>query len=193
MELDKLIDTDRRTIYELAQQSLWVCVHERRRLSVNIGEFSKALQLMGASFVTLNKGKNLRGCIGTLEARKPLIQDVADHAYAAACQDPRFPPVTENELQDILVSVSVLSPPEDLVVESLAMLKQKLESDKPGLILRYGPHGATYLPSVWEQVEDSSDFIGSLMQKAGLPSDFWSDQILWQTYRVNYIQAQDFK
>lgn len=123
----------------------------------------------GASFVTLTEHGDLRGCIGTLEAYRPLGRDVADHAVDAASRDPRFTPVTPREYPLLDVEVSVLSRPEPIAVRSRAELESTLNPGEDGLILTDGRgRRATFLPQVWEQLPDPHDFVSHLLAKAGI-------------------------
>ena len=135
----------------------------------------------GASFVTLTEHGRLRGCIGTLEAYRPLGEDVAAHAVDAALHDPRFRPVTAAEIPLLRFEVSVLSEPEPIVivgadgryhpVGSRAELERALRPGTDGLIVadRTGRHRATFLPQVWEELPRPHDFVSHLLAKAGLP------------------------
>lgn len=138
----------------------------------------------GASFVTLTKDGQLRGCIGTLEARQPLLEDVCQNAFNAAFRDFRFPPLQADELPQVQVEVSVLSAPEDLDCESEAELLQALVPGEDGLIIAEGQHRATFLPQVWEQLPQPAQFVQQLKAKAGLPQNYWSPRLRVQRYRV---------
>lgn len=125
----------------------------------------------GASFVTLREGGELRGCIGTLEAYRPLGRDVAEHAVGAAVRDPRFMPVTADEYPLIDVEVSVLSKPTAMRVRSRKELEQALRPGRDGLIIDDGRgHRATFLPQVWDDLPEPHDFVAHLLHKAGLPA-----------------------
>ena len=125
----------------------------------------------GAAFVTINKRPNnqLRGCIGSLQAYRPLYKDIIANAQAAALNDPRFPPLKPEELKDIKIEVSILSEPKPLPYKDKEDLKKKIVPYKDGVVLKLGSHQATYLPQVWEQLPDFDLFFSSLCQKAGLP------------------------
>lgn len=142
------------------------------------------MQEPGASFVTLELHGRLRGCIGSLEAHRPLSDDVQHNAVAAAFQDPRFPPLSREELSQVAVEVSLLSPPEQMHFSSELDAIQQLHPGQDGVILQYGRHRATYLPQVWEQLPEPNEFIRHLKEKAGLPADFWSDDIHLSRYSV---------
>ncbi|HSN44676.1 MAG TPA: AmmeMemoRadiSam system protein A [Propionibacteriaceae bacterium] len=138
----------------------------------------------GAVFVTLSQGGRLRGCIGSLEAHRSLASDVAHNARAAAFSDPRFPPLTADELPRTRIEVSVLSAPEPLPASTETELLARLRPGVDGLILSWGGHRGTFLPQVWEQLPEPRDFWTHLKRKAGLPLSFWSPDALIQRYTV---------
>lgn len=147
------------------------------------------LAAQGAAFVTLHvpgpDGRPaLRGCIGTIEPYRSLREDVQGNARAAAFRDPRFAPLSAAELPGLQIEVSVLSPPESIPYVDRADLAAKLRPGIDGLVLEYGGCRGTYLPQVWEQIPDASDFLSSLVMKTRLPQGFWSDEILVWRYTV---------
>jgi hypothetical protein len=132
--------------------------------------------------VTLHENGELRGCIGALQAYQPLAADVAEHAHAAAFNDPRFPPVAEPELALLHISISVLGAPEPMQFESEQDLLRQLRPGEDGLILQDGPNRGTFLPSVWGSLPDRNDFWRHLKAKAGLPPGHWSDTLKVSRY-----------
>lgn len=133
-----------------------------------------ALAAPGASFVTLHRNDGaLRGCIGSIEARRPLATDVAANARAAALEDSRFEPVDVGELAELMLEVSVLSPLTPLAAASRAELLAALRRGVDGLLLEAGARRATFLPSVWEQLPEAERFLAQLERKAGLPVGGW--------------------
>ena len=124
-------------------------------------------------FVTLHKKGRLRGCIGYLEAREPVVEAVKDNALNAAFRDPRFSPVMPSELPDLDIEVSVLTEPRPLQYAGVRDLLEKLRPGVDGVIIRKGFSSATFLPQVWEQLPDGREFLGQLCLKAGLPADAW--------------------
>ena len=138
----------------------------------------------GAAFVTLRDGGRLRGCIGSLSATRALGRDVVENAVAAATWDPRFKPVEAHELERLSVEVSVLSSPEPLEATSEADVLARLRPGVDGVILRLGPYRPTFLPQVWEELPTPVEFLGRLKRKAGLPEDFWHDDMTVETYEV---------
>ena len=138
----------------------------------------------GAVFVTLKKDGELRGCIGSLQAHRALADDLKANALAAAFRDPRFPPVTVDELTELEIEVSVIGVSQPMAHGSEADALAQLEPMVDGVILEYGQHRSTFLPQVWEQLPDRRQFMAHLKVKAGLPHDFWSPQIRLARYRV---------
>ena len=138
----------------------------------------------GATFVTLTRNGQLRGCIGSLEAYRQLAVDVAENAVAAAFRDPRFPPLARNEWPQTRVEVSLLAAAEplDFVDEEDAIARLRPGID--GLILTHGHRRATFLPQVWESLPDPRRFLEQLKLKAGLPIDLWDDKMTLARYGV---------
>lgn len=143
-----------------------------------------ALANPAATFVTLTQSSELRGCIGSLEAHRPLAQDVAENAFAAAFRDPRFSPLTEDELNRTRVEVSLLETPETLDFSDETDALAKLRPGLDGLILTHGNRRATFLPQVWEDLPDPQRFMAQLKLKAGLPAYFWDEDITLARYGV---------
>lgn len=134
------------------------------------------LQRQGASFVTLNIDTRLRGCIGSLIAHRPLIEDVFENARAAASRDPRFPPLTWQEFEKVSLHLSILSAPEAIPFESRDQLLSLIRPGIDGLIVEESGRSATYLPSVWSQIPRADQFLSDLRRKAGLSPHDWSEK-----------------
>ncbi len=135
----------------------------------------------GASFVTLELGDRLLGCIGSLEARRPLWQDVARNARAAAFDDPRFEPLTLDELGEATVEISVLSPLEELDAHDRQDVARQVRPGVDGVLLAAGGHRGTFLPTVWAKLPEPEAFVDQLVRKAGLPGDDWPpDARVWR-------------
>ncbi len=144
----------------------------------------------GAAFVTLRtRCGDLRGCIGSLEARRPLVEDVRENAIAAAFRDPRFSPVKATELANLVVEVSVLTAPERLDFDGPDDLLHKLRPNIDGVLIERGWNRATFLPQVWEQLPSPEDFLGNLCYKAGLPPNAWR----WPDLEVSIYQVEKFE
>ena len=146
------------------------------------------LQALGASFVTLTQQGELRGCIGTLEARRTLLADVQANAVAAALHDPRFAPLTAAELTGTAIEVSVLSPMQALRFDSEAQALAQLQSGVDGVLFEFGAHRSTFLPQVWAQLPTPTEFMAQLKRKAGLAPDFWAAGVRLSRYRVSHWQ-----
>jgi AmmeMemoRadiSam system protein B/AmmeMemoRadiSam system protein A len=143
-----------------------------------------ALAQPGATFVTLTQNGALRGCIGSLQAHRVLEQDVRANALAAACRDPRFTPLTAEELPRTRVEVSLLTAPVPMDFRDEADALRQLRPNVDGVIFSAGNHRSTFLPQVWEQLPDARQFMAHLKQKAGLPADYWSPEVQLQRYEV---------
>jgi AmmeMemoRadiSam system protein A len=143
-----------------------------------------SLEQTSATFVTLKQAGQLRGCVGSLQRRRPLRDDVQANAIAAAFRDPRFAPLEASELPKTSLEVSLLSPEERIEADSEEQLITQLRPGIDGVILEYGHHRATLLPQVWQQLNDGRDFIAALKVKAGLAEDFWSANVIVSRYAV---------
>ncbi len=138
----------------------------------------------GASFVTLTQQGKLRGCIGSLEAHRPLVEDVRANAIAAATHDPRFVPLSVHELVHTRIEVSLLSQTEDMAFSSEQDALAKLRPGVDGIVLEYGHARGTFLPQVWESLPGPEEFLSHLKRKAGLPAGFWHEDIRLSRYTV---------
>ncbi len=179
-----LNEQERDTLLSIAATSIRHGLDTGRPLAVDPLAYPAALQQPGASFVTLELDGRLRGCIGSLEAVRPLVHDVAANAFAAAFSDPRFPPLSAAELPRLHVSLSLLGPAEAVQFDSEADLTAQLQPGVDGLILEAEGRRGTFLPSVWESLPDPAQFLRQLKLKAGLPADYWSNAIRVSRYRT---------
>lgn len=169
------------TLLRVARESIRRGLLQDRSL-VEPGLDDPALQEPRATFVTLMQYRALRGCIGTLEAQRPLVRDVAHNAEAAAFRDPRFSPLTAAELDTVDIEVSVLSHPSPFPAKTRTELLRHLEPGRHGLILLEASRRATFLPSVWTSMPDPDDFLDQLLHKAGLRKGYWSAELRFLTY-----------
>ncbi len=142
------------------------------------------LRRHGACFITLTRDAKLRGCVGTLRAHRALADDVAANAVAAAFRDPRFPPIAADEFSAVALEISVLSALEPMRFDDEADALRQLRSGIDGLVFEYGHHTSTFLPQVWEDFREPTDFIAHLKYKAGLPPDFWDPEVRLSRYTV---------
>jgi uncharacterized protein len=141
---------------------------------------------LGSSFVTLTKKGELRGCIGSLDFKIPLVEDVRRHAVAAALNDFRFPPVQTEELKEILIEISHLTLPRQYFYQSPGELLRKLRPNIDGVVLRDGIHQATFLPQVWIKIPDPENFLSQLCLKMGAPAHYWrTNQLEILIYQVD--------
>lgn len=173
-----------RELLRIARESIEYGLQHHHALAIDLNACDEQLQQQGASFVTLNKKGALRGCIGTLQPYQALVSDVGEHARAAAFSDPRFPPVTFDELADIVISISVLGKPRVISFKDEDHLIEQLRPAEDGLILQEGAHRGTFLPSVWESLPQPRQFLQQLKRKAGLAPDYWSDSLEVSRYRT---------
>jgi uncharacterized protein len=157
------------------------------------GEASHAsLGQPGATFVTLKRSGELRGCIGSLRPVRPLGMDVRANAIAAAFGDPRFPPLAVVEFEEVVVEVSLLTADEPIAVVDEDDLVARLRPGLDGLILGFGQRRATFLPQVWDTLPDPRDFLAALKRKAGLPENFWSPHLNVSRYGVTKWAESEF-
>jgi AmmeMemoRadiSam system protein A len=167
-----LTPEERHTLLEIARQGLIAAARGLQTDELSAEGLSPRLAAPGTSFVTLTRRGELRGCIGGLQARYPLAEDVRQHAMAAALKDYRFEPVQADEVDEIEIEVSVLNTPEPLVA-SPDELVNRLRPHIDGVILIAGPYRATFLPQVWDKIPDAEHFLDTLCNKAGLPAQTW--------------------
>ena len=186
----RIAEPDRALLLSAAMAGLAAAARTRKAPALGCeGRLSPPLMATRASFVTLIKEERLRGCIGSPAPRRPLIEDVATNAAHAALVDPRFPPLTEAELEGLRVEISILSYPRALAAGGEAELLAALEPDRDGLILGVGQKRALFLPSVWRQVPDPAQFVRHLLVKAGLDAHRWPDALEAHHFRVESFGA----
>jgi AmmeMemoRadiSam system protein A len=170
----QLDDAQRDTLLELAEDTLAVALAARQvRLPGPDAIPDPDLWEPAATFVTLERGIQLLGCIGTLEAHEPLAVSVARHALGAAFADPRVPPLTHADYVEMSIKVSVLSEPVPLAASSAREVAHAVEPGVDGLVLAAPGYSSTLLPSVWRQLREVDDFLDALWAKAGLPPGAW--------------------
>jgi len=149
------------------------------------------LQEFGATFITLNRNGRLRGCIGSLQAHRTLLQDVRANAKAAAFLDPRFEPLTQTEFATTRVEVSLLSASQPIEFEAEVEALSRIRPGIDGLILEHGGNRGTFLPQVWESIPEPSEFLRQLKRKAGLDEDFWAPDLRLHRYTVVKFREED--
>jgi AmmeMemoRadiSam system protein A len=144
----------------------------------------------GACFVTLMQAGRLRGCIGSLQAHRPLLDDVKENALAAAFRDPRFKPLSASEYNEICIEVSLLSSLTTITVDDEEDALTQFQPGVDGIVLQYGDRRGTFLPQVWESLPEPRRFLEELKRKAGIPTHFWSDEIRLFRYHVDKWSEQ---
>jgi len=179
-----LNNENRLLLRDLAYQSIRHGLETGQALEIDIAQYPAELQTKKATFVTLHRNKELRGCIGILKPVRPLAEDVAYNAWAAAFSDSRFMPLNTGELDDLDIHISILGAPEEMDFTSEDDLVKQIRPGIDGLIMEEGFNKGTFLPSVWESLTDSREFLRHLKLKAGLPADYWSDNIKVKRYTV---------
>ncbi|BAF70703.1 AmmeMemoRadiSam system protein A [Nitratiruptor sp. SB155-2] len=147
----------------------------------------------GAVFVTINERSSLRGCIGSLVAHRPLIDDLIENAKAAAFGDPRFPPLSPEEFDKITIEISLLSEPKPLEYRDIEDLRAKIRPGIDGVVLKLDGRQATFLPQVWEELNDFDQFFAHLCMKAGLPANCLAYHPEIFVYQVEKFSEEDFQ
>lgn len=175
---------NRQLLHELAIKSIKHGLETGKALEIDPAQYPAELQVNKATFVTLHRNKELRGCIGILKPVRPLAEDIAHNAWAAAFSDSRFMPLRADELEGLDVHISILGTPEEMDFSSEDDLVEQLRPGIDGLILEEGFNRGTFLPSVWESLTDSGEFLNHLKLKAGLSADYWSNNIRIKRYSV---------
>jgi AmmeMemoRadiSam system protein A len=188
---DRLTEDERSQLLKLAREALTCGVNGQVTPDIDLKELPARLRVPGASFVTLTRKGNLRGCIGTLEARRPLAEDVCEHAVAAAMQDYRFAPVHPDELPEIQIEISRLTTPVRIDYSCVEELIMQLRPGVDGVVLMDGVRRATFLPQVWEKIPEPERFLDHLCWKMGAPPDLWrSKKLDVLVYQVEEFQEK---
>lgn len=161
----------------LAWQSIAHGLKNDTPLSINTSDYPAAFAKPCATFVKLTYKHKDYGCVGTLHAVRPLLEDICENAFNAAFSDIHSPVVTEKQLDDIEIHIDLVSPLEPLIFNSEMALAGQLRPNIDGLILEDGSHHASFLPTNWESLHTPIQFLQHLKQKAGLPITYWSKTI----------------
>ena len=153
-------------------------------LSVDISEAAPELRTPAATFVSLHRGDELLGCIGSLVPARPLVIDVVENTAAVVLRDPRCPALRPGDVPSVRIDISLLTPSEPMAVSSEEDLISQLEPGIDGVTLEDRGRRGTFLPVVWESIPDPADFVHELKRKAGLPERGWSPSIRVSRYRT---------
>ncbi len=190
--IQKISENDGEILLRLARKSIqdaFLDSAQSDRFKQNVSNL--VLTENRGTFVTLNKNGQLRGCIGNIEPVKTIFKGVVDNARHAAFKDSRFQPMTEHELDDTQIEISILTRPEKLEYSDKLDLISKLEPNIDGVIIEKDYHKATFLPQVWSQLKTVDEFLGHLCLKAGIPADEWkTGQLEVFTYQVQMFEEK---
>ncbi|MDN5870175.1 MAG: AmmeMemoRadiSam system protein A [Nitrococcus sp.] len=181
---------ERQQLLKLARASLRHGLLSGVPLPVALQDWPAHLCEPAASFVTLRRSNRLLGCIGSLEACRPLVRDIAENAYAAGTRDPRFAPLRPAELAEVRLEISVLTPPQVLSAASERELLSRIQPGVDGLILEWQGRTSTFLPAVWRQIPQPSDFLEQLRLKADLEPKFWARGLTFYRYQTITFQEE---
>ena len=181
-----------RILLQIARTSISRALHVACPAVSAVDESLPWLRQPGATFVTLTQRGDLRGCIGSLQACDPLIEDVSSNAISAALRDRRFAPLTSDELDTVDLEVSLLSELQPLEFASEADVLAQLSPGIDGVVFEYGHYRSTFLPQVWESLVQPQQFLAKLKSKAGLSDEFWADGIKLSRYTVSKWRETDF-
>ncbi|MBA4501881.1 AmmeMemoRadiSam system protein A [Marinobacterium marinum] len=180
----------RASLLSLARQGVCQAVAKGYIDLPDLASLEPYLQLPRASFVTLDSHDELRGCIGSLQAVRPLAHDVLHNACGAALHDYRFAPLQASE--PVSISVSILSPLDEVIFSSEADLLHQLVPGRDGVLLQAGRNRATFLPVVWEGLTTPDIFLRALKRKAALAADYWSDQVrVWRYESESFAEDRE--
>ena len=172
----------------LAEESIYFGRVHGKPPVIELSGLPEGLTENGASFVTLKTNGELRGCIGSIEAYRPLVDDIVHNAFSAAFKDPRFNPLEENECGTLEINISILSKPESISFSSETDLLKQIRPNVDGLIIEASGSRGTFLPSVWDSLPDTTSFLAQLKIKAGLSPDFWSDNVRVWRYTAEHLK-----
>ena len=181
-------DKQRGELLRVARGAAKSYLRRNAHATLNVGSFGPALQSHMASFVTLTHKGRLRGCIGSLQAHQPLVQDVAQNVVKSAVNDRRFTPLTHPDQMDELdIKIAVLTRPHRVKFNSKDELLAAMMPHVSGMIVQDQGHRGTFLPMVWDSLPTPEQFWNGLLVKAGLPKGHWSDTIkVWHFYAESF-------
>ncbi len=162
-----------------------------RKLAIGPTEVPSDLAAPGAAFVTLTRSGELRGCVGSHRAWRPLATDVVENAAAAAFSDPRFPKLVAAELAGLGLSLSLLTAATPIQVRSEQELLQALRPGRDGVIFVDGAYRGLFLPQMWDQLPAPAEFMAWLKRKAGLPETHWSATVRVSRFETLSVKADD--
>ncbi len=174
---------EKRLLLQVAHDSILHGLRYAGQLPLKLEQFPQNLQQHRGSFVSLFINQRMRGCVGSLKANQPLAENVAENAYNAAFRDPRYAPLSPLEAQRVDIHVAVLGDLHPIAFNSEEQLLEQLQSGT-GVVFNAGPRRSTFLPSVWRQFGTPREFLAQLKQAAGLPEDYWGEDVSIQYYQI---------
>jgi len=186
-----MTENEQKMLLTIARQSIAYGLQNGQPGLVNVSKVPVALLTPAASFVTLKFGAKLRGCVGSIKPVRPLAQDVATNAFLAAFKDARFPPLTPEELDTTTIDISILSELEPIDYDSEEDLLEKIRPGIDGLVIQENEQRGLFLPCVWESLPNKDMFFKQLKIKAGLPFNYWSDNLLCWRFTVEMIKESN--
>ena len=181
-------ESGRETLLQVARAAIGHGLVHTDAFQVVADDYPPPLRQIACTFVTLHIGAALRGCIGSLRAPRPLVTDVAQHAYAAAFSDARFSPLEHTELAGLHIHISILSDLEPVGFDSEDSLLASLRAEVDGLLIEAGNQRATFLPTVWSSFPNGRDFLAALKNKAGMQADA-TGYNAWRYTTQNFAEA----
>jgi len=186
---DKLTDKEGKILLSIARNTIEQRLFGQKEKRPDGADLSRKFSERRGTFVTLTLHEGLRGCIGHIIPQETLLEGVRLNAINAAFRDPRFPPLSKKEWENVKIEVSILTEPKELVYSDGEDLLNKLRPGLDGVIIKKGHRQATFLPQVWEQLPDKKEFLIHLCMKAGLDEFAWKDERL----EVSIYQVQAFE
>jgi AmmeMemoRadiSam system protein A len=172
-------------LLDIAERAIVAGLHDVRPIVPAPHELPDSLRRPAGAFVTLNVRGELNGCIGSIEPDEPLGVAVARHAWSAAFTDPRLPALRRADYDHLDIEVSILSPLAPIPASTRGDLLERLQPRVDGLLIAAGSRRAVFLPSVWEQLPSAATFLDHLFRKAGLPLDWWPDDLRAFTFTAD--------
>lgn len=178
------------TLINLARESIKYGLKNNQPGHVVLSKLPPIFHYRCATFVTLNKHEELRGCIGSLEVKFPVAEDVVRNAYASAFQDPRFKPLQEDELADLHIEISLLSPLSSMSFKSEEELILQLRPGTDGVLIADNQYRGVFLPMVWQKIPDRMLFWQALKQKARMPLNYWSSNVKAWRFTTRVVEQR---
>ena len=182
---ETLTENQRKQLLDVAARSISIGLKTGHRPKLDLRTFHPRFGQPAACFVTLTRDTRLRGCIGSLEGKRPLVADIAWNAYASAFEDGRFKPLATEEFEQLALSISILTAPQPMTFDNEEGLLSQLQPGIDGLTIQDGSRRATFLPQVWEQTPDPIQFVQHLKAKAGFAADHWSHELRAWRYQTD--------